>query len=299
MAVFFLFVDGVGLGDDAPENPFCRSSYPGFNAMGGGQPFVRHAEAITSQNHLFKGIDATLGVEGLPQSGTGQAALFTGVNTAREVGRHFGPFPHSKIKPFLKHESLFNKAMGMGRRCTFMNAYPDIFFERSKKRNRWSCTTLMTKSAGIRLYTEEDLKKERAITAEITQQAWRDNLKIDVPAITPAKAGQRMLDAGRDHDLILYEYYLTDKAGHAQNHSQADEVISRFDQFLQYLVKNRGLGDTLVLSSDHGNVEDLSTKTHTLNDVPLFIKGPGATAFQKVDSIQGVTPAILEILQEE
>lgn len=296
MAVLFLFIDGVGLGEETPHNPFQLRNYPGFRAMAAGQSFSDSAEIITGSRHLFKGIDATLQVEGLPQSGTGQAALFTGVNTAREVGRHFGPFPHSKVKPFLKHQSLFSKAAERGLSCTFMNAYPDIFFKRSQKRNRWSCTTLMTKSAGIRLQTEEDLKQERAITAEITQQAWREKLQIDVPEITPSAAAKRAMEAASRNDIILYEYYLTDKAGHSQDHGHAQEVISRFDQFLQHLIEHKRDEDTLLLSSDHGNVEDLSTKTHTFNKVPLFVYGPGAEAFQQVESITGVTPAILEIL---
>lgn len=296
MAVIFLFIDGVGLGDEGRYNPFTRNGYSGFKAMAGGQSFSSNAEWIKEKGRTFKGIDATLDVEGLPQSGTGQTTLFTGKNAAKEVGRHFGPFPHSRIKPFLKNESLFKKATEAGKRCVFMNAYPDIFFRRSRKKNRWSCTTLMTKSAGIPLHTEEDLKEGKAITAEITQQAWRKNLGIEVPQIEPSQAARRMLNAAETNDLLLYEYYLTDKAGHAQDYKQADQVLSRFDAFLGYLIKNKSDEDTLLLSSDHGNVEDLSTKTHTLNRVPLFVKGSGSGVFRDAKSIQDVTPAVLEIL---
>ncbi|MDX1639418.1 MAG: alkaline phosphatase family protein [Balneolaceae bacterium] len=296
MAVLFLFVDGIGLGEPGAENPFHRFRYPAFSRMAGEQPFTGKAYHHSDSRHLFKGIDATLGVEGLPQSGTGQATLFTGQNAARIVGRHFGPYPHSKIKPILKNRSLFHRAASGGKQCRFMNAYPDIFFRRSQERNRWSCTTLMTRSAGIELYTERDLKRGRAITAEITQEAWRERLGIDVPTIEPREASKRMLNAARHYDLLLYEFYLTDKAGHAQSSDQANEILGRYDAFLGYLLDNLDENDTLVLSSDHGNLEDLSTKTHTFNRVPLFVQGPAAGAFRDVDSIQGITPAILHIL---
>lgn len=296
MAIIFLFIDGVGLGEEGAQNPFSRTGYAGFEAMVGGQPFLQSSGGVENRDHLFKPVDATLGVEGLPQSGTGQTTLFTGQNAAEKVGRHFGPFPHSRIKPFLKEQSMFHKAAEKGKRCIFMNAYPDIFFRRSEKRNRWSCTTLMSKNAGLQLNTEEDLKEGRAITAELTQQAWREKLGIEVPRITPEEAARRMLDAAAEYDLLLYEYYLTDKAGHSQSHRRAAEVISRFDAFLSLLINEKDEGDTLLLSSDHGNVEDLSTKTHTFNNVPLFVKGPAAPAFREVESIQGITPAMLEIL---
>lgn len=296
MAVIFLFIDGVGLGDEEEKNPFYRESYRAFNRMTGDQAFSRKTEPIYEMDHIFKGIDATLDVEGLPQSGTGQTTLFTGENAAKKIGRHFGPFPHSKIKPLLREKSIFIKAQEKGKTGIFMNAYPDIFFKRAEKRNRWSCTTLMTKSAGIPLHTKEDVRRGKAVTAEITQHAWREMLGIDVPEIDPGEAAGRVLDMAAEKDLLLYEYYLTDKAGHDQDHEKAESVISRFNSFLEMLIEQKGKRDTIVLSSDHGNVEDLSVKTHTLNKVPLYVYGPGAERFGDVESIRDVTPAIADIL---
>ena len=296
MAVIFLFIDGVGLGEEESQNPFFRHPYRAFRAMAGERPFSRGSGEIYKNGHLFKGIDATLGVEGLPQSGTGQTTLFTGINAAQKIGKHFGPFPHSGIKPFLRQDSIFKKIGSKGKSGCFMNAYPDLFFQKAQEKNRWSCTTLMTKSADIRLHTEEDVRKGRAVTAEITQQAWREMLDIDVPEISEEEASSRLLGMAEEKDFVLYEYYLTDKAGHAQNAEKAEEVIGRFDRFLMHLIDNRREQDTLILSSDHGNVEDLSVKTHTLNRVPLFVMGPGAGHFREVNSIQGVTPAIVEIV---
>lgn len=298
MSVIFLFIDGVGLGDEEAHNPFMQNSYDAFTSMTGGQAFTRKVEPFLNGKHLFKSVDATLGVEGLPQSGTGQTALFTGENAPGKIGKHFGPFPHSGIKHLLREQSIFNKAQKRGCSCHFMNAYPDIFFEKSRRRNRWSCTTLMAKSAGLPLNNAETVKKEQAITAGITQQGWREKLNIEIPEIDPEKAAARLLEKGKSYDLVLYEYYLTDKAGHSQKHEDAQRVLSIYNRFLSELIRNIRKGDTLVLSSDHGNVEDLSTKTHTLNQVPLFAYGSGASAFEDAESIMDITPGILNILEQ-
>ncbi|WP_445664036.1 alkaline phosphatase family protein [Fodinibius sp. AD559] len=264
--------------------------------MAGDQEFSEKAAELNETNHLFKFVDARLGVEGLPQSGTGQTALFTGKNAPKKIGKHFGPFPHSGIKPFLKDKSLFLKAKQQGNTCNFINAYPDIFFKKAQKRDRWSCTTLMTKSAGINLNTTQEVKEGKALTAELTQQAWRERLNINVPTILPEQAADRLLEQSEDYDLLLHEYYLTDKAGHSQEIEKATHFLETYDRFLWHLIRNKSRETTIVLSSDHGNVEDLSIKTHTLNSVPLFAYGPGANNFTDAQSILDITPDILETL---
>lgn len=296
MSVLFLFIDGVGLGDDTESNPFKARRFDAFTKLAGDQPFNQKAENVREEELIFKDLDATLDVEGLPQSGTGQATLFTGKNAAKLVGRHFGPFPHSEVKPILSRESIFHKAVRSGKSCYFMNAYPEIYFERAQERDRWSCTTLMVKSAGLALNTIDEVRQGRAITAGITQKAWRDQLGLDVPVIEPEMAADRVLAMMEEKDLVLHEYYLTDKAGHARNIERAVEVIDRYDRFLQQLISNRKKDDTIVLSSDHGNVEDLSVKTHTLNRVPLFVAGPVLEPFAGITSIQEISGAILDIL---
>ncbi|MGN8225415.1 hypothetical protein [Gracilimonas sp. BCB1] len=296
MAVIFIFIDGVGLGEKDPSNPFFEERYKSFEILIGGF-FNKGAKPFTQNDHLFKPIDANLGVEGLPQSGTGQTALFTGRNAAKEIGKHFGPFPHSGIKPFLKKESVFHGVKELGKKPYFMNAYPPIFFEHAQKRNRWSCTTLMTKSADLKLNSTEDVLNERALTAEIVQNAWREKLGIDIPKITPTEAANRMLNVVPDYDLVLYEYYLTDKAGHNQSREDAERVLKPLDEFLLHIIKEKRSSDTLVITSDHGNLEDLSTKTHTRNKVPLFILGENGSVLNDVNSLTDVKEAIISLIE--
>lgn len=296
MAVIFIFIDGVGLGKQSEENPFYTKKYESFEILSGGH-FFKAADPILNKDHIFKSIDACLGVEGLPQSGTGQTTLFTGENASKQIGKHFGPYPHSGIKPLLKEKSIFHAVKEAGKKPYFMNAYPPIFFEHANRRNRWSCTTLMTKSADIQLNSTDDLLAEKALTAEIVQNAWREKLEINIPKITATDAAKRLLNVVPDYDLVLYEYYLTDKAGHNQSFEDAERVIKPLDEFLLHIIKHKRSGDVLVITSDHGNLEDLSVKTHTRRDVPLFVLGEGIEHFDEVKSLVGVKDGILKVIK--
>lgn len=298
MAVCFLFVDGVGIGPKTEFNPLASPKLKSFSFFTGKDGLYDGCEEKDENSILFRKIDANLDVEGLPQSGTGQTALFTGENASKLVGRHFGPYPHSETKPLLKENSLFHKVIEMGKNPHFLNAYPDLFFKKSEKRDRWSCTTLMVRSAGVRLNRLEDVIDEKAVTAEIIQSVWRSKLKLNVPEIEPEEGSRRMLRALDQYDLVLFEYYLTDKAGHEQEREMADRVLTILDRFIFEILNKLDEKHTFVLSSDHGNLGDLSVKTHTRNPVPLFVKG-NTEPFRNAGSILDVTPGILEVLGEE
>ncbi len=296
MAVIFIFIDGVGIGNEGKENPFLIDSYESFQILSG-ENFFKNAKGVRSSNQLYKAIDANLDVEGLPQSGTGQTTLFSGENASKVIGKHFGPFPHSGIKHLLKEQSVFQSVKEAGKKPYFMNAYPPIFFEHANRRNRWSCTTLMTKSAEMHLNSTDDILEEKALTAEIVQNAWREKLDINIPKITATDAAKRLLNVVPDHDLVLYEYYLTDKAGHNQSFEDAERVLQPLDEFLLHIIKHKRSGDVLVITSDHGNLEDLSVKTHTRNEVPLFVMGEGIDHFNDVESLVGVKDGILKVIK--
>jgi len=295
MAVIFVFIDGIGIGKENEFNPFYTNHLPGFELLSGGK-LCEACKEINSQKHVFKPIDANLEMEGLPQSGTGQASLFCGLNMSQLVGKHFGPYAHSQTKPYLKEQSLFSDLLKMGKLPHFINAYPKPFFEHAEKRSRWSCTTWMTMGAGLHLNTEESVINGEAVTAEVKQDYWKKKLGIELPEITETVAAQRILKKAKDHDLVLFEYFLTDKAGHEQNPENAFSSLERIDKLLQELIKEIG-NHTLLITSDHGNIENLSVKTHTRNPVPLYAYGENAQNFEKVESIIDVKNAILNCFE--
>ena len=241
---------------------------------------------------------------GLPQSGTGQATLFTGANCALLAGRHYGPYPHSKTKPTISSQNIFQQVKGLhlphAEPNAFANAYPKQFFEKAKARSRWTVTTLSCIEADVKIRTLSELEKNEAITADLTRKSWRSILKLPVDVIDEKKAAEHLAAISNAHPFTLLEYYHTDKAGHSQSMAKAERTLSSLDAFFDQLYDELDFSKTLlVITSDHGNIEDLSVKSHTLNEVPLVAHGSGAHHFHRVSSIQDVTPAILAALMPD
>lgn len=288
MSVFFLFLDGVGVGDPGPFNPLDRH-------LG----FLDSFSQLPKSHSLCRSLDANLDVEGLPQSGSGQTALFTGVNVARSLGRHFGPYPHSSFKPVLDEKGLFKQWLRSGQKAEFINAFPEGFLEWCERKKRWATISYMVKSAGLDLNGVEKVGAGEAVTAEITQKVWKEKFYPDLEVITPDEASQRVVRRLEHTDLLLMEFYLTDKAGHTQSREKADEVLNLLDAFLSSLLSHMDLSrHTLLITSDHGNLEDLSVKTHTRNPVPLLVAGKSCNHFRSAESILDVTPLLLSLPKE-
>ena len=295
--VLFIFVDGIGIGPSS-HNPFAANELLAHKMLGGNQPWVQGFEPVISKNHVFKSIDANLEMDGLPQSGTGQASLFTGYNCARLAGRHYGPFPHSKTWDCLQEHNIFsrvNLAFPLEEAPSgFVNAYPPIFFDRATRTGRWTVTTRAARYAGIRLRTLDDVTRNKALTAEITGKAWKEKLNLDIPIHSPGEAGKLLANLSKDHRFLLFEYFLTDKAGHDQDMTRASAILKILDSFYEGIVSHLDEDVLLVLSSDHGNIEDLSTRSHTRNPVPLVARGPGAIHLKEVNQIDEIVPELMQ-----
>jgi 2,3-bisphosphoglycerate-independent phosphoglycerate mutase len=301
--VLFVFLDGVGLGSpDSMDNPLARQHLPAFEVLAGEQRWTAAAHPVELQNHVFRAIDASLGVPGLPQSGTGQATLLTGVNCAEIAGRHFGPYPHSRTRPVLAARNIFRQVLDLGlphpEPVAFANAYPPIFFEAARKRDRWTVTTRACLDAGVNLRDAAALAGGNALPADLTGEGWVALLGMDTPVISEAEAGKRLVHIAEQHAFTLFEYYLTDKAGHSQSPEDAARVLNQLNAFFGSILHHQPSDMLLLVTSDHGNLEDLSTKGHTKNLVPFIASGPFAQTFQEVKDLTGVTPAILGVLKE-
>jgi Phosphoglyceromutase len=246
--------------------------------------------------------DALLGVEGLPQSGTGQTSLFTGVNAARVINSHFGPYPHSEIRTILEEKNIFRVLKELGADVYFANAYPKQFFEYVERGQRkLSATTLSCLMSGIPLCDDESLKKGEGISADITGERWRTDLGYDdIEPQKPFDVGKRMRSIAEAHDFTMFEFFLTDHAGHEQDMEFARKVLEIFDEFLGGVIEGGFSGLTVLISSDHGNVEDLSTRAHTLNPVLTGVAGEHAGFFEgKIHSITDIAPTIVDLFKSK
>lgn len=303
--VLFVFIDGVGLGAENPDNnPFCQLDLPAFRKLGNNQQWLASIKPYSDQSHTFKLLDANLGLQGLPQSGTGQASLFTGINCAQLAGRHYGPYPHSKTREAISENNIFRQVKNLNLPHTepaaFANAYPDVFFKQAEAKNRWTVTTLSCIEADVPVRTLAHVREGRAITAELTGQAWIERLGLSIPLIDEKKAADNLAKISEHHPFTLFEYYLTDKAGHSQKMPQAASILSSLDLLFSQLLQVLDFSRTLLLiTSDHGNLEDLSTRSHTRNPVPLIAYGAGAHYFHQTHSLVDVTPAIINALGTE
>jgi len=280
LKIIFVFVDGLGIGNDDPAiNPLRDARFPNLGKM--------LANAVP--------VDACLGVGGLPQSATGQATLLTGINAAREMGRHIEGFPPARLKETIQRENLFSKLRKRGKTCTFANSYWIEDPHRIPPR-RQSVTTVMSLSALGQVRGKEELLAGKAVNHDITRHTMHAR-GYTGELINPETAADHLLSIAEAHDFTLFEYFLTDRAGHARNRELVFHALETLERFLPRVAtfaqkKNR----LFLLSSDHGNIEDLSTFSHTKNPVPLVALGTRSETFQSLETLVDVAPAILGCL---
>jgi hypothetical protein len=292
--LLLIFVDGVGLAPEGPGNPLATEPMPALRALLGGAMTAERAQR--RDGLLLAPLDATLGVPGLPQSATGQTALFTGVNGAALLGRHATAFPGPRLRQVIAAASLFKRAREAGRSATFANAYAGGVADETRGESRASVTTWAVRAAGLPLRGLGELARGEAVSWDVCRDRFARRAGIALGPVAASVAGGHLAALTADHDLTVYESFLTDLAGHRRFGITAREALERIDGLLQGALAGLPAEATLLLTSDHGNVEDATTRLHTRNPVPLLAVGPGAAAFAGLDSLLEVTPAILRTL---
>jgi len=298
MHILFLFLDGVGLGPPDPEhNPFVTANLPALRRLLNGQLPLADTPRTEAERSLFIPTDACLGVDGPPQSATGQAAIVTGLNAPRLNGGHWGPKPNSTVAEIITRRSVFRELTARGLEAAQLNAYPQRYFDAiNSGRRNYSAIPLAVTVAGIPLLTTEDLRAGRAFSADFTGEGWRRELGIqDAPVYSPREAGHKLAELARARAFSFFEHWLTDFAGHRAALPEARNLLEAFDGVLGGLLEawddDTGL---IVITSDHGNLEDLSHSHHTRNPVPTFIIGRERHTFAEgLSDLTHFTPAIL------
>jgi len=288
MRVLFIFLDGIGLGVSDPSiNPLARAKMPHLNRLLDGRPLTKDLLAI----------DPNVGVKGLPQSATGQAILLTGLNVSELIGYHYGPKPNPDVSQYLKTETIFSRVVAAGKKTALLSAYPPRYFDGINSGKRiYSSIPMAYTNAGHSLFTQEDLFAGRALPADFTGEGWRSMLGIpETPVRTSYEAGQKLASLAMRYDFSMFEYWASDYAGHKQMMDRAVQLMESIDEVLGGLVDAMDKELIVVITSDHGNMEDMSTRKHTSAHVPALVIGE-KTARDRftadMTDLTHITPAI-------
>jgi hypothetical protein len=292
MSLLLIFIDGVGIGTRGEHNPLDGLESEFFSIFQGEHPQLP-----------FKGMmaetDARLGVDGLPQSATGQTTILTGVNAAKLIGRHLNGYPSPRLKQALTEQSIYKKLMARGKSVTFANAYTRSYIENPPR--FISATTVAAQSAGVPLRMVEDLQEGRAVSHDFTNRFLIER-GFEVKQREPEEAGRDLARLAAAYDFTLYEHFITDRIGHERDRDLARTLTRRhipiLTQFVRAVLEIADLErQTVLITSDHGNIEDASTRGHTLNPVATLAFGVARDYIcSRVRSLTDITPAIVDTL---
>ena len=289
-SVLLFFIDGLGIGTRGPFNPLDDLSDATPLAVFQNEPPETFLDGIVVPT------DPRLGVDGRPQSASGQTTILTGVNAPAQLGYHKQGFPNQALIEIINFASIFKQLRDAGvGPVTFANAYTDGFF---KERPRWiSATTAAVQAAGMSFRTIADLKNGAAVFMDFTNRILIER-GIDVSERSEDEAAEVLASIVTENRFTLYEYFITDKVGHAQDMPLAKQVLTSLARFIRELLVRLDLErTTVILTSDHGNIEDLSSRNHTLHAVPTIIWGAQREdVAARIQTLADVTPAIVALL---
>ncbi len=275
--IAFLFVDGLGLSAD-PRSPLRTTSLPTLSELTGNFAVVPHSR----DGAAYRVLDATLGIDGLPQSATGQTTLLTGVNGARVLGHHQGPHPGSRMQALLHDEPHCPCGPARrGLRVLHANGYRSEYLERvlGARRNMMSAFAYAARAAGQALLLSTDPRAHRP-------GSWPD----------PLAAAEAFAAATEQHDLTVLEYFMLDYAGHREP-ARVPAALHELDAFVAGF-RHASPDSTLVICSDHGNAEEPWHTQHTRNPVPLIACGPDADTVPEMTSIADLSGWLRTVLHE-
>ena len=250
--MLWILLDGVGHPSDAPPGSAWEQPLPVLERL------LKTGQAM----------DARLGVDGLPQSATGQTSWLCGLNAAKVMGRHYGPQPGPTLLKLLE-DALPVRLARAGKSVELLNYYPAGYLTHVRKHG---CVPQSVLSAGKKLNPDglprisPLLGLEHDLPLSATHSL--ENLHAQ---------GFEVGAAARDLDLALLDLWLSDRIGHLGGTPTNPDVqegarlyLRHLDAFLSGVVASNC---PVILSSDHGNFEDLTVRTHTYARVPLLSWG--------------------------
>ncbi|MBJ6765752.1 metalloenzyme [Myxococcaceae bacterium JPH2] len=311
MRVAVLFIDGVGIGRKDPAfNPLAHREYllswfqdaPGPTLPPSGRGVA---------------VDATFGVTGRPQSASNQTAILTGDPAPVLVGSHVLGYPNAALRELMSRRSIVRRLKAAGRSATFANAYPAPYLDLlgiprratsaapermevppAARKVKPSAAKLAFAAGDEPLRTLDDALADDGLTHDITGEQARA-YGLHAPERTPEQAAEVFWRIASGADFTFFEHYLADEAGHARDMAAALAALDTFDAFARALVASRPEDARVLVCSDHGNVEDLSTRSHTIHPVPVLYFGPPEPDVETFSTVADVGRAVVRWLGVE
>ena len=289
-SVLLFFIDGLGIGTRGEHNPLSQIENI--------EPLAHFLDEISEI--IYDGVliptDPRLGIEGRPQSASGQTTILTGINAPKFLGNHKQGFPNQSLRDVIKENSIFLQLKQRNiEPNVFANAYTPSFFQETP---RWkSATTCAVEAAEMFFRRLSDLRGRKAIFHDFTNQSLIEK-GFDVSIFSPEEAAEILAFMTVENRFTLYEHFITDQIGHARDFEKAKTHLPQLAAFLRAVLQKINPGKTtVIMTSDHGNIEDLSVKNHTLNDVPTIVWGRKRyEVSEKIKDLTHITPMILSLL---
>ena len=182
--------------------------------------------------------------------------------------------------------------MAAGGTAAFANAHP-LTGADPRIFRRPAAPMLAAQAAGALTRGVAELAEGTAVASSITNERWRERLGSDVPQVTPEEAARTLARIASGARMTLFAHYDTDYTGHRGAMPAAMAALERVDAFLGALADALPADTLLVVSSDHGNLEDVRAE-HTRNPVPLLAAGAEHEAFADARSILDVAPRMMQ-----
>jgi hypothetical protein len=331
--LLFIFLDGVGIGDRVDSNPFFAAQtvflpfYSDSNreqslSLPDGAPIkiidatlgvAGIPQSATGQTSLFTGenIPALLNEHKGSYPDKTMRCILRGKNLISRLRNKNLDARYINAYPF--HAELFSQPhvdILEDGSFHFSEEFPPLF------KKRISVTTCMSIANRFTPFDEYDIIREEALFQDYSNLSLIQGLeeaqrlgKLDdllktaskpgqrppsLPMFSPEKAAEILFKASQKYDFLLYEYFLTDLYGHRNTFSERVQLVQQLDRLLGRLLSHMDKErDTLLITSDHGNIEDGATRAHTRNPVPLVVWGNRDHELREsIESLVDVTPAL-------
>ena len=300
--VHIFFLDGVGLGSSDPAvNPFVTAEMPHLSdLLGSSDWYLQGNGRISSARATLVPTDANLDMPGRPQSATGQATILTGRNVPQLVGEHYGPKPNPAVAQVIEQGSLFQDVAAVSGKAALITPYPQGYFDAINSGKRlYSAVPLAVTSAGWPLFGADELRAGEAVSPGFTGQGWHDMLGYkDIPILSLFDSGRQIAVIARQYDLSFFEHWPSDRSGHRGPVGDAVTHLEMIDTAVGGLLEAwDDQAGMLIITSDHGNIEEKNHRQHTRNPVPTILVGAGHAELAKdICNLADIAPVVRQVL---